>query len=470
MPKVEPWVAYRDLCLKYGDVLHFRVLGHSTVVLGSARIIKEYLNKRSANTSDRKQTPLIKLTGGELNFGHLPYGQSWKRHRTAFTQHFNRAAVSQYLPYIRTTAHKLLADILREPSRIQDHLAFNFSATLLKLLYGIDVTDERDKYIKTVNWALAGTPGGRGVPGKFLIRFFPLLRHLPSFFPGAGFQRQFLQWQAAASALKNVPFSYIKEVMAQSISRRCVIRTLLEKMTSTPGKDSLSVEETEDLVKNVGAISFDAGADTTLSTIQATLLALSLQPDILRKVQGELDDVVGPNRLPEFSDRKSLVYLDAVIKETLRWHNVVPLGVPHCTTADDELDGCFIPKNTVLLPNIWACMHDPEAYSNPDQYRPERFLKNGKPDETVRNPLDYVFGFGRSRICPGQYYAEAVLFINIASILHVFDVSSPQARNGPPVINEMRASDGYLLYPEPCRFIVKPRSAAIEALILAQES
>ncbi len=62
-------------------------------------------------------------TGGELNFGHLPYGQSWKRHRTAFTQHFNRAAVGQYLPHIRTTAHKLLADILREPSRIQDHLA-----------------------------------------------------------------------------------------------------------------------------------------------------------------------------------------------------------------------------------------------------------------------------------------------------------------------------------------------------------
>ncbi len=76
------------------------------------------------------------------------------------------------------------------------------------------MTDERDKYIKTVNWALAGTPGGRGVPGKSLIKFFPFLRHLLRFFPGAGFQRQFLQWQAAASALKNVPFSYVKEVMA----------------------------------------------------------------------------------------------------------------------------------------------------------------------------------------------------------------------------------------------------------------
>ena len=73
--------------------------------------------------------------------------------------------------------------------------------------------DDNLKYIAAVNAALAGTPGGRGVPGKSLIRFFPVLQYLPSFLPGAGFQRQFVQWQAAASALKNVPFSYAKEAM-----------------------------------------------------------------------------------------------------------------------------------------------------------------------------------------------------------------------------------------------------------------
>ena len=61
-------------------------------------------------------------TGGELNFGHLPYGQSWRRHRRAFTQHFNQTAVSRYQPFIRSMAHKLLADIHREPSRIMSHL------------------------------------------------------------------------------------------------------------------------------------------------------------------------------------------------------------------------------------------------------------------------------------------------------------------------------------------------------------
>ena len=80
---------------------------------------------------------------------------------------------------------------------------------------------------------------------------------------------------------------------------------------------------------------------------------MSLYPDIQKKAQAEVDTVVGPCRMPDFSDSASLVYVNAVIKETLRWHSVVPLGVPHSTVADDELHGYFIPAGTVVLPNIW---------------------------------------------------------------------------------------------------------------------
>ena len=90
--------------------------------------------------------------------------------------------------------------------------------------------------------------------------------------------------------------------------------------------------------------------------LQSLFLALSLHPDAQKKAQAELDAVVGPHRLPEFSDLKSLVYVNAVIRETLRWHTVVPLSVAHAAIADDELHGYFIPSGTVLLPNIWSVL------------------------------------------------------------------------------------------------------------------
>ena len=91
----------------------------------------------------------------------------------------------------------------------------------------------------------------------------------------------------------------------------------------------------------------------SFSTLQAALLALSLYPDVVKKAQAELDAVVGPHRLPDFSDEDSLPYIQAIVLESLRWHNVVPLGVPHRTSADDEFHGYFIPAGTNIIPNTW---------------------------------------------------------------------------------------------------------------------
>ncbi len=86
--------------------------------------------------------------------------------------------------------------------------------------------------------------------------------------------------------------------------------------------------------------------------MQTIFVAMSLHPEVQRKAQAELNAVVGPNRLPEFEDRDALVYVNAVIKEALRWHNVLPFVVPHSTLEDDECRGYFIPAGTVLVPNV----------------------------------------------------------------------------------------------------------------------
>ena len=80
---------------------------------------------------------------------------------------------------------------------------------------------------------------------------------------------------------------------------------------------------------------------------------MSLYPSVQAKVHAELDAVVGPDRLPDFTDRDSLIYLDAVVKEAMRWMPPTPVGLTHYTKEDDVVNGYFIPAGTVLLGNIW---------------------------------------------------------------------------------------------------------------------
>ena len=81
---------------------------------------------------------------------------------------------------------------------------------------------------------------------------------------------------------------------------------------------------------------------------------MSLYPDVQKKAQAELDAKIGSNRLPDLNDRDALVYVNAVVKEVLRWFNVAPLGISHRTEEDDEFRGYFIPAGTLITPNIWS--------------------------------------------------------------------------------------------------------------------
>jgi cytochrome P450 len=82
-------------------------------------------------------------------------------------------------------------------------------------------------------------------------------------------------------------------------------------------------------------------------------LAMTVFPAVQRKAQEEIDQNVGTGRLPGFQDRQNLPYIDAIVKEVLRWHPVAPMGLPHMTTEDDICEGYLIPKGALLLPNIW---------------------------------------------------------------------------------------------------------------------
>lgn len=140
---------------------------------------------------------------------------------------------------------------------------------------------------------------------------------------------------------------------------------------------------------------------------------MSLHPDAQKKAQAELDAVVGPDRLPRIKDYDRLPYINAVVKETLRWQIVAPLGVPHVSQEDDVYNGYFIPAGTILMANSWcalrpsrsigcgsyifyrAMVNDPSVYPDPKEFRPERFMKDGKFNPEVQDPGHFAFGYGR---------------------------------------------------------------------------
>ena len=145
------------------------------------------------------------------------------------------------------------------------------------------------------------------------------------------------------------------------------------------------------------------------------------QPDIQKRAQDELDTVVGRSRAPTSADAPNLPYIQAMVKESLRWRPPIPFDIPHATTEDDWYEGMFIPKGTLCLVNLWQCHHDPTSYG-PDaaSFNPERFLdEHGKlipgPVET-RDDGHSTYGFGK-RACVGKHAANDSLFINIATVL-----------------------------------------------------
>lgn len=169
---------------------------------------------------------------------------------------------------------------------------------------------------------------------------------------------------------------------------------------------------------------------------------MSMYPDVQRKAQNELDRVIGNNRLPDFGDHDDLIYIQAVALEAMRWMVVVPLGIAHRVTSDDEYTGFFIPKGTTVIAvrsssicimmtgrthrkslcrilgsfSMHSCyplqysnllramLHNPEDYPEPTSFKPERYIKDGKLNPAVRDPLALAFGFGRRYVTdPASY-------------------------------------------------------------------
>lgn len=172
-------------------------------------------------------------------------------------------------------------------------------------------------------------------------------------------------------------------------------------------------------VKHLFVVIFVAGTDTTSSTLEWAMTELLRNPQVLRRLKMELQDVVGKGRLVDEYDIAQLPYLQAVVKETFRLHPPVPLLLPRKAREDVEICRYIIPKGAHIMVNAWAIGRDGSIWEDPDSFIPERFLESGI-DFRGRNFELIPFGGGR-RICPGLPLASRMLHLILGSLVNNFD-------------------------------------------------
>ncbi|XVF63949.1 hypothetical protein PTKIN_Ptkin09bG0127800 [Pterospermum kingtungense] len=197
-----------------------------------------------------------------------------------------------------------------------------------------------------------------------------------------------------------------------------------------------------------------ASDTTTVTLIWGVSLSLN-HPDKLKKSQEELDTHVGKDRLVEESDIYKLVYIQAIIKETLRMHPPAPLSAPCGLSESCSIAGCENPEGTGLIVNPHKIPKDPNIWPEPSEFMPEGFLTTHK-DVDVRGQHYKLMPFcsGR-RSYPGTSFALNMLHLTLSNFLHAFQFSTPPNglidMNGTVGLTNMKST--------PLEALVSPRLA-----------
>ncbi|GMR46503.1 hypothetical protein PMAYCL1PPCAC_16698, partial [Pristionchus mayeri] len=225
---------------------------------------------------------------------------------------------------------------------------------------------------------------------------------------------------------------------------RCFVHAYLKRM---PKNQHLN----ESQMVNVCSDFFIAGMETTSTTLRWGMLHLANNLDVQDKMRAEIFSVVGKHGEVCMSDRTRLPYTTAAISEIQRLANILPLNLVHKTGNDTEVFGLSIPRDTLVMPQIYNVMRRSELFEDSDEMKPERFLmKDGKTPN--RDALDHVipFSLGR-RICAGEGLARMELFLGVTAILQKYRLLPPKDA---PL--DLRPIEGSILLPRTNKLQMTP--------------
>ncbi|KIX95545.1 uncharacterized protein Z520_08665 [Fonsecaea multimorphosa CBS 102226] len=396
-PQENPWRTYQEWTKRYGPIFSLQYGLNTIIMLGTYEAAHELLDKRSNIYSSR---PRVVMGGENVSRGMrtllMPYGPQWRNHQRLQASFLNIRVSQAYCDLQDVESKQLLNDLLAPDAEYSDRFHRYASSLIFALAYGRRLPTGHEPEAKAIDTVMENFLYAARV-GTWIVDAIPILNHLPTFLaPWKRYAAKLHDFESELyignlkDGLKTASWNWSKQVQEMKES------------------DGMSLKE---LAYDVGIV-YEAGSDTTTMALEVFTLAMILYPDVMKKAQKEIDSVV--LGYPSYSDRQVLPYVDAVVKEVLRWRPVSAGGIPHAVTQDDEYMGYRIPKGATVIGNHWSIHLDEGVYKDAYSFNPDRWIQ--EPDLPLA-----AFGFGR-RVCTGQHIAKNSLFINIARLLWAYNI------------------------------------------------
>lgn len=219
------------------------------------------MNCASTDSSLVSSSLTHRRVGCDWHFVFMGYGESWRERRRVFHQYFHPNATKNYRPRELKVARELLRRLLESPDDFMVHLrqcvfvsllaagsslipgrASMAGSLILGVAYGIDVQAKNDPYIATAETALHAMSMA-GNAGAYLVDYIPIrelhissfsssrsknrpisiVKHIPSWLPGATFKRQAAEWKKATDAMVERPFKAVRKAMVSLMPRSVLV-------------------------------------------------------------------------------------------------------------------------------------------------------------------------------------------------------------------------------------------------------
>ncbi|XP_015919937.1 cytochrome P450 2F2 [Parasteatoda tepidariorum] len=414
----KPYLKFIELSKKYGDIFSINLGYRRWIILNSSEAIKEALLK--PEFLSRPPYGVFTLFKKESPFFTSPV-HVWQEQRKFVVQSMKDLGLgkSKIEEHVKDEICAVI-DVLKshggKPMDLKSPLAPSMSNNIMALVFGVRHDfDHPDRVLLNENAETINQYIGQ----VGLLQLFPWLRYLP-FVKGPKYTAAVKAFEGSQNLFHKLIKEHKQTLEPQNI-RDYVDRYLIE-MESRIQKDPKTTFNENTLADSASDL-FGAGSETVFTSVLWCVYIMAAYPQLQKKVQKEIMDVIGPDRMAELLDQKSMPFTYATILEVLRFVTIVPLNLLHYTTVDTKIRDFFIPRNTAVLANFWAVHHDPKYWDDPDTFKPERFLsKDGK--SVIKPPHFMAFSLGK-RVCPGEAMAYMEIFLYLVTILQKFDISFP---------------------------------------------